>query len=90
MVSERMRRPFERLLGQIDEAEQESSQPSSFANGRFPVKIPLGEGGKKRVRLAQDREMAPALIDTEGPATPHRLRPGRGRGPTLKLPTSGR
>ena len=89
MVSERMRRRFERLLGQINRAEQESNQLSSFANGRFPVKISLGEGGKKRVRLAQDRELAFALIDTEGPgdtpgpASSGRLRPWAGRAPTL-------
>ncbi len=31
-----------------------SEQPSSFANGRYEVKRFLGEGGKKRVYLAQD------------------------------------
>ena len=45
-------------------------QPSSFANGRYEVKRFLGEGGKKRVYLAQDtlldREVAFALIKTEG------------------------
>ena len=45
-------------------------QPSSFANGRYQVKRFLGEGGKKRVYLAQDtlldREVAFALIKTEG------------------------
>jgi len=43
-----------------------SDQPTSFANGRYQVKRFLGEGGKKRVYLAQDtlldREVAFALI----------------------------
>ena len=47
-----------------------SEQPTSFANGRYQVKRFLGEGGKKRVYLAQDtlldREVAFALIKTEG------------------------
>ena len=47
-----------------------SEQPTSFANGRYEVKRFLGEGGKKRVYLAQDtlldREVAFALIKTEG------------------------
>ena len=46
------------------------TQPTSFANGRYEVKRFLGEGGKKRVYLAQDtlldREVAFALIKTEG------------------------
>ncbi len=45
-------------------------QPISFANGRYEVKRFLGEGGKKRVYLAQDtlldREVAFALIKIEG------------------------
>ncbi len=45
-------------------------QPTSFSNGRYQVKKFLGEGGKKRVYLAQDtlldREVAFALIKTEG------------------------
>ena len=45
-------------------------EPSSFANGRYQVKRFLGEGGKKKVYLAQDttldREVAFALIKTEG------------------------
>ena len=45
-------------------------QPTSFSNGRDQVKRFLGEGGKKRVYLAQDtlldREVAFALIKTEG------------------------
>ena len=44
--------------------------PTSFANGRYQVKQLLGEGGKKKVYLAQDtlldREVAFALIKTEG------------------------
>jgi serine/threonine protein kinase len=47
-----------------------SAQPTSFANGRYQVKDLLGEGGKKKVYLAQDtlldREVAFALIKTEG------------------------
>ena len=46
-----------------------TEQPSSFANGRYEVKRFLGEGGKKKVYLAQDtlldREVAFALIKTE-------------------------
>ena len=45
-------------------------QSTSFANGRYQVKRFLGEGGKKKVYLAQDttldREVAFALIKTEG------------------------
>ena len=45
-------------------------QPTSFASGRYDVKRFLGEGGKKRVYLAQDtlldREVAFALIKIEG------------------------
>ncbi len=45
-------------------------QPTSFVNGRYEVRKFLGEGGKKRVYLAQDtlldREVAFALIKTEG------------------------
>ncbi len=45
-------------------------QPTAFANGRYQVKKFLGEGGKKKVYLAQDtlldREVAFALIKTEG------------------------
>ena len=54
------------------------SEPTSFANGRYEVKRFLGEGGKKRVYLAQDtlldREVAFALIKTEV------LAQGRGTG----------
>ena len=49
---------------------QPADQPTSFANGRYEVKRFLGEGGKKKVHLAQDtlldREVAFALIKTEG------------------------
>ena len=48
----------------------ESDQPTSFSSGRYEVKRFLGEGGKKKVYLAQDtlldREVAFALIKTEG------------------------
>ena len=51
-----------------------SSQPTSFANGRYEVKRFLGEGGKKKVYLAQDtlldREVAFALIKTRAWTTP--------------------
>ena len=47
-----------------------TDQPASFANDRYQVKRFLGEGGKKKVYLAQDttldREVAFALIKTEG------------------------
>ena len=47
-----------------------TDQPISFANGRYQVRRFLGEGGKKKVYLAQDtlldREVAFALIKTEG------------------------
>ena len=47
-----------------------SVQHTSFANGRYKVKRFLGEGGKKKVYLAQDTlldlEVAFALIKTEG------------------------
>ena len=47
-----------------------SDNPTSFANGRYQVKLFLGEGGKKMVYLAHDtlldREVAFALIKTEG------------------------
>ena len=47
-----------------------TSQPTSFANGRYAVKRFLGEGGKKKVYLAHDtmldRDVAFALIKTEG------------------------
>ncbi|MCI0863815.1 MAG: hypothetical protein J4N69_06220, partial [Chloroflexi bacterium] len=49
---------------------QTTDQPTSFANGRYQVRRFLGEGGKKKVYLAQDttldREVAFALIKTEG------------------------
>ena len=47
-----------------------SSQPTSFANGRYQVKQFLGEGGKKKVYLAYDgildRDVALAVIKAEG------------------------
>ena len=39
------------------------AQPTSFANGRYEVKRFLGEGGKKKVYLAQDM-----LLDREVPS----------------------
>ena len=50
--------------------EPPTDQPTSFSNDRYQVKRFLGEGGKKKVYLAQDtlldREVAFALIKTEG------------------------
>ena len=47
-----------------------ATHPRSFADGRYQVKRFLGEGGKKKVYLAHDtlldREVALALIKTEG------------------------
>jgi len=46
-------------------ADSQPDEPSSFGNGRYQVKRFLGEGGKKKVSLAQDtlldREVAFAL-----------------------------
>jgi tetratricopeptide (TPR) repeat protein len=46
-----------------------SSEPASFANGRYQVKKFLGEGGKKKVYVAHDtlldRDVAFALVKTE-------------------------
>jgi len=54
----------------IAPAAQAPSVPTSFASGRYQVKRFLGEGGKKRVYLAQDtlldRDVAFALIKTDG------------------------
>jgi len=51
-------------------SKEPSGEPTSFANGRYQVKGFLGEGGKKKVYLAQDtsldREVAFALINTDG------------------------
>mgnify|MGYP000483450699 CR=1 FL=1 len=48
----------------------QSTEPTSFANGRYQVKRFLGEGGKKKVYLAHDttldRDVAFALIKLEG------------------------
>ena len=56
--------------GSIRQTAAIPEQPTSFANGRYQVKKFLGEGGKKKVYLAQDtrldREVAFALIKTEG------------------------
>ncbi len=47
-----------------------SPLPTSFADDRFEIKEPLGEGARKKVYLAYDkvldREVAIALIKTEG------------------------
>ena len=58
--------------GPIPQGQPEPSrtdQPTSFANDRYQVKRFLGEGGKKKVYLAQDtlldQEVAFALIKTE-------------------------
>lgn len=52
--------------------------PTSFASGRYQVKRFLGEGGKKKVYLAHDttldRDVAFALIKTEGLDEPGRTR----------------
>ncbi len=54
-----------------------NDQPGFFANGRYGVKRFLGEGGKKKVYLAQDtlpdREVAFALIKAEGLADVFRI-----------------
>ncbi|HEY93905.1 MAG TPA: protein kinase, partial [Dehalococcoidia bacterium] len=46
-----------------------TTEPTSFANGRYQVKKKLGEGGKKKVYLAHDtrldRDVAIYLIKTE-------------------------
>ena len=51
-------------------SEDTADAPTSFANGRYTVKKFLGEGGKKKVYLAHDkqldRDIAFALIKTEG------------------------
>ena len=58
-----------------------NGQPTSFANGRYQVKQFLGEGGKKKVYLAHDtlldREVAFALIKTDGLDEPGRSRISR-------------
>ena len=57
-------------LGPTSPTPGQADQPTSFANGRYQVKRFLGEGGKKKVYLAQDTlldsEVAFALIKTEG------------------------
>ena len=58
------------ISGSQRPANHVSEQPTPFANGRYAVKLSLGEGGKKNVCLAQDtllnREVAFALIKTAG------------------------
>ncbi len=71
-VAERGLGSLAQAVPSMDQSPQVSStpetQPTSFANGRYQVKRFLGEGGKKRVYLAQDtlldREVAFALIKT--------------------------
>lgn len=67
-------------------------QPNSFANGRYEVKRFLGEGGKKKVYLAQDtpldREVAFALIKTEGLDEVSRTRITREALPSLSWGTT--
>ena len=64
--------------GQTTNATATKAQPSFFASGRYQVKKFLGEGGKKRVYLAHDttldREVAFALIKTEGLDDTSRIR----------------
>ena len=56
----------------------QSTEPTSFAEGRYQVKRFLGEGGKKKVYLALettlDREVAFALIKTDGLDETSRIR----------------
>ena len=53
------------------------SQPTAFVSGRYAVRRFLGEGGKKKVYLAQDtlldRDVTFALIKTEGLVSRFRL-----------------
>ncbi len=62
--------PIQASPGSLSVSAPVRDQPTSFANGRYEVKRLLGEGGKKKVYLAQDtlldREVAFALIQTEG------------------------
>ena len=64
------RPPGQRMSELIVPPDHASTQPSSFANGRYEVQRFLGEGGKKKVYLAHattlDRDVAFALIKTEG------------------------
>jgi len=56
----------------------QSTEPTSFADGRYQVRRFLGEGGKKMVYLAHDttldREVAFALIKTDGLDETSRIR----------------
>ncbi len=72
-----------------------SAEPASFGDGRYAVKKFLGEGGKKKVYLAQDtlldREIAFALLKTEGLDETSRTRIAReaqARGGWAPTPTS--
>ncbi len=57
--------PIQASPGSLPVSAPVRDQPSSFASGRYQVKRYLGEGGKKKVYLAQDtlldREVAFAL-----------------------------
>ncbi len=69
-VAERDSDPVGAPSPQASQLTPVNDQPTSFANGRYEVRRFLGEGGKKKVYLAQDtlldREVAFALIKTEG------------------------
>ena len=58
----------DRALASSGQLPASTSTPISFAIGRYQVKRFLGEGGKKKIYLAQDttldREVAFALIKT--------------------------
>lgn len=55
---------------ELERPPEPSPLPASFADDRFEIKEPLGEGARKKVYLAYDkvldREVAIALIKTEG------------------------
>jgi serine/threonine protein kinase/tetratricopeptide (TPR) repeat protein len=57
------------LIEAASEIAEPSTEPTSFANGRYQVRRFLGEGGKKKVYLVHDtsldRDVAFALIKTE-------------------------
>ncbi len=62
--------PIQASPGSLSVSAPVRDQPTSFANSRYQVKRFLGEGGKKKVYLANDtlldRDVAFALIKTEG------------------------
>jgi len=61
-----------------EQAPEPSPLPTSFADNRYQIKEPIGEGGRKRVYLAHDtlldRDVALGLIRTEGLDEDNRLR----------------